>query len=170
METPPFPEPTAPQPDLRATLLTYLDYFRGVVMARVADLDEGTARHSDLPSGWAPIELAYHLAYVEMRWLDWGFEGREVEDPSGDLRDDRWYVPEELTVGDVVETLRRRGEASRAVIERHDLTEVGQASERWDGADPATLERVLLHLLQEYARHAGHLDIVRELHDGVTGE
>ena len=47
---------------------------------------------------------------------------------------------------------------SRALIEAHDLDEVGKPGERWDGADPAMLERVLFHLLQEYARHLGHLD------------
>ncbi|MGI8993340.1 MAG: DUF664 domain-containing protein [Nocardioidaceae bacterium] len=47
---------------------------------------------------------------------------------------------------------------------------MGRPGERWDGAEPATLERVLFHLLQEYARHVGHLDIVRELIDGATGE
>ena len=51
-----------------------------------------------------------------------------------------------------------------------DLDEVGQPGDRWDGADPATLERVLFHLLQEYARHVGHLDIVTELATGHAGE
>jgi hypothetical protein len=52
----------------------------------------------------------------------------------------------------------------------HDLADVGQPGERWDGADPPALERVLFHLLQEYARHAGHLDIASELGGGPTGE
>jgi hypothetical protein len=56
------------------------------------------------------------------------------------------------------------------VIESHDLSEIGQPGPRWDGADPPTLERILFHLLQEYARHLGHLDIVAELADGSTGE
>jgi hypothetical protein len=47
---------------------------------------------------------------------------------------------------------------------------VGQPGDRWDGADPATLERVLFHLLQEYARHLGHLDIVTELATGLSEE
>ena len=47
---------------------------------------------------------------------------------------------------------------------------MGAPGERWDGAAPATLERCLLHLVQEYARHVGQLDIVRELLDGATGE
>ena len=65
---------------------------------------------------------------------------------------------------------RAQAEMSRAVVEGHELSEIGQSSERWGGDDPPTLERILFHLLQEYARHAGHLDIVREIIDGDTGE
>ena len=52
----------------------------------------------------------------------------------------------------------------------HELTEVGRPGERWSGAEPATLERVLFHLLQEYARHVGHLDVIAELAVGCSGE
>ena len=51
----------------------------------------------------------------------------------------------------------------------HDLGDLGAPSDRWEGDRPPPLERVLLHLIQEYARHAGHLDVVRELADGATG-
>jgi len=61
-------------------------------------------------------------------------------------------------------------ERSRAVIEAHDLAEMGKPGPRWDGADPATLERILFHLVQEYARHLGHLDIVAELANGQLGK
>jgi hypothetical protein len=47
---------------------------------------------------------------------------------------------------------------------------VGKPGERWDGAAPATLERVLFHVLQEYARHLGQLDIVTELATGLSEE
>jgi hypothetical protein len=47
---------------------------------------------------------------------------------------------------------------------------VGQPGERWDGHDPPTLERILFHLLQEYARHLGHLDIVTEFATGLAQE
>ncbi len=66
--------------------------------------------------------------------------------------------------------LHEQGARSRAIIESHDLDQVGKPGERWAGADPATLERVLFHLLQEYARHLGHLDIVTELATGSAGE
>jgi hypothetical protein len=55
-------------------------------------------------------------------------------------------------------------------VESHDLADVGQPGEGWGGGEPAALERVLFHLLQEYARHVGHLDIVNELADGQIGE
>jgi hypothetical protein len=66
--------------------------------------------------------------------------------------------------------LRDQAERSRAIITSHNLDEVGQPGERWDGADPATLERVLFHLVQEYARHLGQLDIVVELATGLSEE
>ena len=56
------------------------------------------------------------------------------------------------------------------VVQSHELSDVGRPGERWEGAQPPTLERVLFHLLQEYARHVGHLDVVRELADGEVGE
>jgi len=166
----PFPEPTTPQPSRAAVFLTYLDYFRSRLTDKLDGLPADELRTSRLPSGWTPIELLKHLTYVEMRWLEWGFEGRDVADPWGDTRDDRWYVAPEETLDDLAAALRARAERTRAIVEAHDLAEIGQPGERWDGADPASLERILFHLLQEYARHIGHLDIVTELADGPTGE
>ena len=83
---------------------------------------------------------------------------------------DRWSVGPQETAATLLADLRAQGVRSRAVIEAHRLDEAGQPGERWDGADPATLERVLFHLLQEYARHVGHLDIVTELATGAAGE
>jgi hypothetical protein len=107
---------------------------------------------------------------VERRWLEWGFEGRAVPDPWGDQRDDRWYVAPEATRDSLLADLAAQSERSQAIIDSHDQDEVGQPGERWDGKPPATLERVLFHLTQEYARHVGHLDIVCELVGSPTGE
>jgi hypothetical protein len=93
-----------------------------------------------------------------------------VDDPWGDNRDDRWYVGADESLGSVVDELRARGVRSREIIRANSLDAVGQPGERWGGAEPATLERILFHLLQEYARHVGHLDIVAELAGGTTGE
>lgn len=168
--TVPFPEPTTPQDDRGEVLLGYLDYFRAVVAEKVTGLEEVDVRRSLLPSGWTPLELVHHLVHVERRWLDWGFEGEAVDDPWADQKDGRWAVPDALSTGDVLSMLRERGRLTRAVVSRHALADAGAPGERWRGESPATLERVLLHLLQEYARHVGHLDVVRELCDGTTGE
>jgi hypothetical protein len=166
----PFPSPTEPVVSRSEVFLGYLDYFRSVLVSKLGGLPDRELRHSRLPSGWTPIELLKHLTYVELRWLEWGFEGRNVVEPWGDNRDDRWYVAPGETFEVLVTALHAQAARSRAVVEAHDLSEVGQPGDRWDGADPATLERILFHLLQEYARHVGHLDIVRELADGRVGE
>jgi hypothetical protein len=166
----PFPEPTQPVADQREVLLGYLSYYRSVLLAKLDGLDEKALRGSRLPSGWSPIELLNHLTHVEMRWLEWGFEGRDVADPWADSRDGRWHVDPGLTLDVLVERLHAQAVRSEAVVRRHDLAETGVPGERWDGDPPAELGRILLHLLQEYARHIGHLDIVRELYDGRTGD
>ena len=166
----PFPSPTIPVPSRSEVFLGYLDYFRDQISRRVRALSDAELRRSQVPSGWTPLELVNHLTYVERRWLEWGFDGVPVDDPWADSRDDRWYVSPEATADSVLGALAARAERTRKIVESHDLAEVGQPGERWSGEEPATLERVLFHLLQEYARHAGHLDIVAELAGGPTGE
>jgi uncharacterized damage-inducible protein DinB len=166
----PFPEPTTAVGSRAEVLLGYLGYFRARLVDKVRGLPESELRSSRLPSGWSPIELLKHLTYVELRWLEWGFEGRPVADPWGDRRDDRWYVGPTESLEELVVALDAQAQRSRAVVEAHDLAERGQPGPRWDGAEPATLERVLFHLVQEYARHVGHLDVVAELADGAVGE
>jgi uncharacterized damage-inducible protein DinB len=149
--------------------LGYLDYFRSRLVNKLEELPAGELRRSRLPSGWTPIELLKHVAYDEVRWLEWRFEGRQVGDPWADDRDGRWYVADDETLQELVAALHAQAARSRAVVESHDLADVGQPGE-WIGGGPAVLERVLFHLLQEYARHLGHLDIVSELADGQIGE
>ena len=154
----------------REVFLGYLDFYRTKLLDKVNGLPGNELRHSRLPSGWTPVELLRHLTFVEMRWVEWGFEGRAVAAPWGDTREGRWYVPAEESLSQLTTALVTQGERTRAVIESHDLSEIGQPGPRWNGADPPTLERILFHLLQEYARHLGHLDIVAELADASVGE
>jgi uncharacterized damage-inducible protein DinB len=166
----PFPEPTDPRESRAAVFLGYLDYFRSVLVAKLEALPVGELTRSAVPSGWTPLQLLKHLTYVELRWLEWGFEGADVPDPWGDARHERWYVAPGEDLATLTDALRRRAAVTCAIVERHGLDEVGQPGQRWDGAAPATLDRVLFHLLQEYARHVGHLDIVTELAGGTPGE
>lgn len=166
----PFPGATRPASSRTEVFLRYLAYFRDGVGRRVEAMSEEEARRSRVPSGWTPVELVRHLTFMERRWFVWGFEGEPVEDPYGDAVDGRWTVPDELATGEVLAAWRRQALATEAVLRQHDLDEVGRPSPRWAGAAPPALERVVLHVLQEYARHLGHLDVVAELGGGVTGE
>jgi hypothetical protein len=166
----PFPEPTTPAGSRAEVFLRYLDYFRSQLAGKLASLPAAELRRSRLPSGWTPLELLKHLRYAELRWLEWGFEGRAVPDPWGDQDDLRWRVGPEETLPSLLAGLLDQAGRTRAIVESRDLGGVGKPGDRWADADPATLERVLFHLLQEYARHVGHLDIVVELATGRTGE
>lgn len=165
-----LPSPTTPSPSRAELFLAYLDYFRDVVVRRVRAAPASSQRASVVASGWTPLELVSHLTHVERRWLEWGFEGREVGDPWGDWRDGRWFVAGDADAETVLAALVDQGGRTREVVRAHELGDVGMPSPRWEGAEPPTLERVLFHLLQEYARHAGHLDVVVELAGGDVGE
>lgn len=168
MDRAPYPQPTVP----RTTRDYYLDalaYSRGAVIAKVHSLPE-TSQVTYLPSGWTPLALVKHLTFVEMRWLEWGFEGVAQDAPFADRVDGVFTAEPNETWDVLARALVDRGSVTRSIIESHDLSDVGQPSDRWDGAEPPTLEQVLQHLTYEYARHLGHLDIVVELATGVVGE
>jgi uncharacterized damage-inducible protein DinB len=166
----PFPEPTVPAGSEAEVFTRYLAYFRDRVAAKLRALPAGELRRSRLASGWTPLELLGHLTHVERRWLEWGFAGRDVPDPWGDSRDGRWYAVPGESLDGLLAALDEQAARSDAVIAAHGLDEAGAPGERWDGEPPATLQRVLFHLLQEYARHLGQLDIVCELAGAGTGE
>ena len=168
--TEPFPEPTQPRASRADVLLGYLDYFRSRVLGKLAELPDVELRRSRLPSGWTPLQLLNHLTHVELRWLEWGFQGNAVADPWGDERDGRWYVAAEVDLKELTENAHRQAVRTRAIVTTNDLDRIGRPGPRWDGAPPASLERITLHLIQEYARHLGQLDIVVELASGTVGE
>jgi uncharacterized damage-inducible protein DinB len=165
-----FPSCTIPRSSRADVFISYLEFFRNGVITRVEVLPESELRSSRLPSGWTPLELVKHLTFMERRWLEWGFEGVNVEDPWGDNRDDRWFIDESESREELLDALRVRGEKSEGIIRANDLDTVGQPGPRWHGEPEPTLERILFHIFQEYARHLGHLDIVVEIAGGPVGE
>ena len=122
-----FLEATDPVPTRSGVFLGYLDYFRAAVVSKVEALPESEMRTSRLPSGWTPLELLQHLTFVEMRWLEWGFEGRTVADPWGDQRDGRWCVEPDVTRAQLVAASAAQAVRTRAVIESHDLADARAA-------------------------------------------
>jgi hypothetical protein len=166
-----FVEPPTALTDIGRLLPSYVAAYRRAVAGKLAGLTDADARRVLVPSGWTPIELLTHLAYMERRWLQWGFAGRNIPDPFGDADDnDRWSVPAERTLADALAFLAEVGAASDAVLADAPLDRQAPPGPRFRTDEPTpTLGWILLHVLQEYARHLGHLDIARELLDGVTG-
>jgi hypothetical protein len=165
-----------PARDLADTVelhLEYLDRYRGIVEKKLTGLSDSELRSSRLPSGWTPLELLKHLVFMERRWLVWGFGGQDVEHPWGDSGDDpdgRWQVGEDETLEDLLARLHEGGELTRQVASGVHPATFAKPGGRFTADDRPTLNWILFHVLQEYARHAGHLDVARELIDGATGE
>jgi len=164
-------EPGKHGPAGAARWSAYLDWVRQDVVDAVLGLSEVERRTTRLPSGWTPLELLSHVLHMEQRWFVWGFLGEQVDEPWGDWtveepwntgRDGRWAVADDVTAEDLALRLRGIGERTRAVLREHPLDAVAAPGGRF-AEDPPTLEWICFHVLAEYARHAGHLDIVVEL-------
>lgn len=165
-------EPPKSLTDPRELLVAYLDYYRDAVLRKVDGLSEQELRSSRLPSGWTPLELMVHLTWMERRWLCWDFAGDRLPDPWGDRAPDgSWQVPPGASTEQVKAEFAAQGELSRATVAAASLTDRAKPGGRFaTEAEAPRLGWILFHVLQEYARHAGHLDIVRELADGTIGE
>src|SRR5450830_1754241 len=151
----------------KESLQASLNRQRDVVLWKLEGLDDAALRRPMVPSGTSLLGLVKHLAAVDYSWFCTTF-GRETEplpfdpdDADADLR-----VNPDETTADIVEFYGRARAASDAAIDELDLDDVGTA---WFG-DPVSLRWVLIHMIEETAWHAGHLDILRELIDGSTGD
>jgi len=164
-------EPPRSVEDPREILLQQLSYHRATLRAKLDGLSAEQLTGSILPSGWSPLGLLKHLVFVERRWMQWGFEGEQLADPWGDHDPDSdgWLVGPGDSVAELTAKLADIAARTEAVAGQAELTERARLGGRFSGESP-TLGWILAHLLQEYARHVGHLDVVRELIDGQIGE
>ena len=165
-------EPAKTLADPHALLLGYVDAYRDAVRRKVSELPESELYARRLPSGWTPLELLKHLTYMERRWFEWGFAGVAVSDPVGD--DDpatgRWQVGADETLADILAMLDGVAEHTRTIVAGASLADVAATTGRFAARQPPTLGWIFCHVLQEYARHLGHLDVVIELAGGPVGE
>jgi uncharacterized damage-inducible protein DinB len=151
----------------KESLQVALDRHRDAILWKLEGVGDEDLRRPLVPSGTSLLGLVKHLAAVEYGWFCDTF-GRPTEplpfdddDPDADLR----VEPEETTAGILAFYGRARATADR-VIDEIGLEETGMA---WFG-EPVTMRWVLIHMVEETARHAGHVDILRELIDGMTGD
>ncbi len=166
------------QADEAATLLGFLDFHRRTLLLKVDGLDAGALRRTLPPSTMTLGGLLKHLAMVEDNWFHVAWRDEPYHEPWASVdweadQDWEWHSaghdsPQELRAlwdaavershATVVEALASGG-LDQLSARRHHLT-----------GEPVSLRWILVHMIEEYARHNGHADLLRESVDGATGE
>jgi uncharacterized damage-inducible protein DinB len=154
-----------PSPSLVAgekdTLVTFLDYLRDAIVRKASDIDETEARRPLVPSGTSLLGLVKHLTWVEQGWFQRGFAGQKVDRIDPELVDDD-------TRDSVISAYREAIDRSNEIIQNcADLDQEMAAPRRNRGS--LSMRWILVHMVEETARHAGHADIIREQLDGSVG-
>lgn len=160
-------EPAAPPRGERDTLLDYLEAYRLTLRLKCDGLDpEQLARRSVPPSGLSLLGLMRHMARVEHHWFH-----RVI---AGNLDEPRLYpsdhgfeeiAGDQANVDDAFSGLAYQVERSRAILKRAALDDLVTVSD-----EQIEVRDVVVHMIEEYARHCGHADLLRECIDGRTGQ
>ncbi len=155
----------AHQGDERTTLLGFLQRQRDLVAWKVRDADDAALEASSTPTGMTAHGVVRHLTNVERSWVRDDFAGETglAYDWSDDDPDAEWKVREGTPIATVLSAYAAESALCDAVI-------AGAPLDRVSVRDGFSLRWILLHLVEETGRHLGHLDLLREQADGVTGE
>jgi hypothetical protein len=155
---------TLPGVSERELLNGFLDWYRAVVENKVRDLSIEDASRIMTPTGLSPLGIVKHLAFVERGWFKARFAAEEQKvDPDTVFRIEPGDSVASVLAfyrGSVTESRRIAAGASLDAISKSESPTYGYVSMRW----------ILVHMLEETARHAGHLDLMREQIDGKTGD
>jgi len=154
----------------REMLSDMLDWYRRAVVRKVTGMAPALARTSPVSSGTSVAGLLKHLAGVEDNWFDDRFAGNPEPEPwaSAPWDDDpdwEFHSAADDDLADIVALYETACERSRRAAAGHDLDDLATNSTR-----PFNLRFTYVHLIEETARHLGHMDILREQLDGTTGE
>ncbi|GAB3581387.1 DinB family protein [Amycolatopsis endophytica] len=154
--------PPSGNADEKTTPVTFLAYLREAIAAKVQGVSDEAARFAGVPSGTSLLRLLKHLIAVEHNWFVWAYHG------DGSLMDDNAFPAGTDTAASLLteyrETIRR---CDRIIATCHDLDRPGARPLR--ETEPPSMRWLLVHMIGETARHAGHADILREQIDGSTG-
>jgi hypothetical protein len=167
---PPFdPELSPYSGDERDVVNWLLDYQRYVLLRKVDGITEQQARMTTAESDLTLLGLVRHLAGVEQYWLGNVFLGLDESLPwdDADDRDSDFHPKDDDTLGDALELLRAEMARARQLASTAplDALSVGRRENQH-----VNLRWILVHLVEEYARHCGHADLLREAIDGATGD
>jgi uncharacterized damage-inducible protein DinB len=149
-------------------LASWIDFYRSTLLMKCADLSvEQLRRASVPPSTMTLLGILRHMTAVEQYWYQIIFAGRDVErfykrdDPDGDFNN-----LGDTELDEVVRRFDAACEEARNIVRGHDPSEIAAALRHGQHVD---LRWIQLHMIEEYARHCGHADLIRECIDAVTG-
>jgi len=160
-----------------SSLLGFLDYQRATLVWKCAGLDSAGLRATVAPWSMTLGGLLKHLAYVEDSWFSQWLHGHDRAAPWDTVdwaadNDWEWHSAAEDTPEQLMALHRDAVTRSRRLVDEA-IADGGLdrlAERAWpDGSSPS-LRWILLHMIEEYARHNGHADLLRESVDGLTGE
>ncbi|MEU8681783.1 DinB family protein [Streptomyces sp. NPDC048611] len=164
----PVPPPHA---DERAMLESWLDFHRATLPLKCAGLEDRQLRlASAAPSTMTLLGLVRHLAEVERNWFQRVFAGRDVPPLYGE--GGGFTLAPDRGIDAALADWRAEVARSRELIATASLDDSGTLSEReagFLGDQRVSLRWILVHMIEEYARHNGHADLLRERIDGATG-
>ncbi len=170
-----------PEPPLAAgeidTLLGFLDYHRATLEWKCSGLDSAGLRATVGPSSMTLGGMLKHLANVEHIWFSRMLHGRPIDEPwsSVDWRADRdwdWNSAAQDSPDELRTLWKKTVDESRSLVDEAladgDLDRL--CVRKWPDGRTPSLRWLLCHMIEEYARHNGHADLLRESIDGSTGE
>jgi len=177
-----FDEQGRPEPpvdgDELATLTGFLEFQRATLAWKISGLTADQLARTAAKSAMTLGGLVKHLAYVEQQWFHVVLHDREPLEPwaSVDWNADYdwdWHTAADHTVEDLVALWQdEAGRSRKAVAEALGADGPGQPAKREPGREgrKVSLRWILTHMVEEYSRHNGHADLLREAIDGQTGE
>jgi uncharacterized damage-inducible protein DinB len=154
--------------DERTTLLTFLEWQRATIARKCEGLTaEQLRQRSAPPSTLSLLGLVRHLADVERGWFRRTLAGEDVEDiyssdadPDGDFNN-----IDSVDVDEALATWRSECEQARKIVASRTLDDTG----RQRTGSVVSMRWILVHMVEEYSRHNGHADLLRERIDGAVG-
>ena len=171
---PPWDPPAATQEpgtaDERAALAGFLDSGRATLLVACAGIDGAAlARRACPPSTLSLLGLLRHLADVERAWFRRTLDGQDAPPifyASRQDWDDQFDLVDPAQAPRELATYLAEVDAAREVAARYELTDTATTRQ----GDVVTLRWIMLHMIEEYSRHNGHADLIREAIDGSRGQ
>ncbi|MFI6344707.1 DinB family protein [Streptomyces sp. NPDC050560] len=162
-----------PRADEAAMLAGWLDFHRATLAVKCAGLDDAQLRApSAPPSPMTLLGLVQHLAEIERNWFQRVFAGRDVPWLYPEGGGDGFALSPDRGLDEAMETWQAQIATAREIAAGVPLDATGRLSEQeaaFVGDSEISLRWIMIHMIEEYARHNGHADLLRERVDGATG-